>query len=334
MAESERRDLAPPEVVDDDAPMPEVLSVEDREYFDETFHCPPELDAYDPYPKPSSPIISDEAKNAYETALKKGTDVGFEALASALEVRFDREKRHDRSDWNDLTGYLQSVRKEINFRIAASQHQVFEVGKLIYDAKSFVAEWGRNKSESGSTRARGYFSKWLDDNFPLSRSTALNCVRVYKACLGHEESVQFFSPSTLYLISEPRFPKKVREYLLENVNKEYKGKRAEIIDVVNKLQSGQIEFDGPEMQQVLKINAEQTAAGHVIKELARIEKALELSKKTLEGRQEKSVAKPLLPPEASEKGHPLYKEMIDMIEGLITAVQNRKKTLEQAEGLA
>lgn len=332
MADSEQNVLIP-EVLDDDVSMPEVLTEDDREYF-EPFECPEELDIYDPLPVPSSPIVSDEAKEAYEAALVKGSDVGFEALAEALHIRNDREKKQDRSDWNDFTGYLHSVRREINCRVAASKHQVFQVGKLIYDAKTFLSEWGHNKSEQGRIRARGYFSKWLDDNFPLSRSTALNCVRVYKACLGHEESVQFFSSSTLYLVSEPRFPKKVRQYLLENVNNDYKGKRAEIIDVVNKLQSGQIEFGGPEMARMLKNNVEHTVAGHVLKELTRLEKALDLSKRALEDKQEKSVAKPLLPIEESAKGHPLYEEIIQLIEGMVATVQGKKKALELDEGLA
>lgn len=334
MADSEQQNALTPEIMDDNVPMPEVLTDEDREYF-EPFECPEDLEVlYDLHPAPSSPIVSDEAKKAYQDALVKGSDVGLEALSSARDIRNDREKKLDRTDWNDFTGYLQSVRKEINCRIAASKHQVFEVGKLIYDAKTFVSEWGRNKSETGQIRARGYFSKWLSDNFPLSRSTALNCVRVYKACLGYEETVQFFSASTLYLISEPRFPKQVRHYLLENVNNDYKGKRAEIIDAVNKLQSGQIEFDGPEMRRMLRNNVEHTVAGHVIKELAKLEKTLELSKKALENKQDKSVAKPLLPMEDSAKGHPLYEETIRLLEGLIATVQGERKALEQTEGLA
>lgn len=336
MADSEHENPLTPEVMTDgdDIPMPEVLTDEDREYF-EPFECPAELDVYGPLTKPSSPIENVEAEKAYRAAFgKRGTEPGIEALSEALHIRDEREKNQDRSDWNDFTGYLDSVRKEINCRVVASKHQVFEVGKLIYDAKTFVSEWGRNNSERGQIRARGYFSKWLDNHFPLSRSTALNCVRTYKACLGHEESVQFFSASTLYLMSEPRFPKNITQYLLENVNNDFKGKRAEIIDVVNKLQSGQIEYDGPEMRQMLRNNVEYTVAGHVLKELEKLEKALEVSKKALEDRQDKSVAKPLLPIEESGKGHPLYEETIQLVQGLIATVQEKRKALELAEGLA
>jgi len=320
--------------LDDDAPMPEVLTDEDREYF-EPFECPAELDAYGELRKSSSPIQCAEASEAHKAASKNGTEVGVEALSKAVKIRAERENKHDRANWNNFEGYLKSIRSEISYRVIASTNQAFEIGKLIYEAKNFVSEWGHtSNTENGRVRAKGYFSKWLSDNFPLSRSSALNLVRVYKACLGQEEAVQYFSPSTLYLISAPRFPKKVREYLLENVNTEFKGKRAEIIDVVNKLQSGRMEFGSTEMHEALLKSSKYSVAKHAIKELAGIEKALETRKSALEELQNKSVAEPLLTPEESTQGRAVYKEVIQMVSDLIQQVQNKKKSLEETEGLA
>jgi len=335
MAESNGENVVVPEVLDDDAPVPEVLSAEDREYLEEAFDCPEELDIYEPQGKPSSPVDSAEAaEKAYSEALKKReTEPGIEALKEALRIRVNRERKHDRADFNDFTGYLESVKKEISYRVVASKHQVFEIGRLIYEARIFASNWAQGKSAERRIQAKGYFSKWLDDNFPVSRSSILNFVRVYKACLGFEETVKFFPASTLYLITEPRFPKEVRQYLLENVNNTFKGKRGEVLEMAAKLQNGQIEYDGPEMQRVLRNNVEHTVAANVVRELKGIERTLSSHKKSLEGKQGRSVAEPLVPIDENGKGHSRYKEAIELIDDLLKTVQDKRKELQEAEGL-
>lgn len=334
MTESERENVQVPEVLDEDTPMPELLTAEDIEYLEESFEGPEELSTfYEAQVKPQTPIDNVETMEAYKSAYEKGMEVGVAALAQAVKIRAEREKKFDRTDWNDLPGYLNSVRSEINFRVTALKHQVFEIGKLIYEAKAFLAEYGRNKSEEGRMRAKGYFSQWLNDNFPLSRSTALNCVRVYKACLGYEEAVQYFGASTLYLMSEPRFPKKVREYLLQNVNERFQGKRAEILDMVAKLQSGQIEFGGPEMKRILGNSLEHSVATQVVREFSKLESALKGHRKALEDMQNRSLLEPLLPNGKSSKDHVLYKKGIELIDELLENVQSKKREMEEAEGL-
>jgi len=322
-----------PEIMGDDEPMPEVLSDEDREYF-EPFECPEDLDFYEPQKRPTSPIDNPVADKAYSAALKKKeTEPGIEALKEALNIRDKREKKHDRGDWNDFAGYLNSIKEEIGFRVFASKHQVFEIGRLIYEARTFVSNWCFGKSKERQIQAKGYFSQWLDDNFPVSRQSVLNCVRVYKACLGFEENVKFFQASTLYLMSEPRFRKDVRQYLLENVNNTFKGKRAELLEIAAKLHSGEISYDGPEMRKMLRNNVEHTVATNIVREFAGIEKALVSHRKSLENRQSRSVAEPLVPVKEGGKGHVLYKEAIELIDGLLKTVQDKKIELQEAEGL-
>ncbi|MGO9378502.1 MAG: hypothetical protein ACLP29_08100 [Dissulfurispiraceae bacterium] len=334
MTESKRENVLVPEVLDDDAPMPEVLTAEDIEYLEEPFECPEELDIYERLPRPSSPIESSDADVAFEAALnKKNTEPAIEALREALRIRTDRERNHDRADFNDFAGYLNSIKKEIGFRVLASKHQVFEIGKLIYEAKVFVSEWCRGKSENTRMLGRGYFSSWLEDNFPLSRSSIMNFVRVYKACLGFEESVKYFPASTLYLMSEPRFPKDVREYLLQNAKKRFKGKRAEIMELAARVQSGEIAYDGKEIRRILGNSVEHTVATNIVRELAGIEKSLASHKKAIEERQNRSVAEPLVSVEESGKGHPLYLKAIELIEKVLKDVQDHRKVLQEAGGL-
>ena len=107
-------------------------------------------------------------KNAYAREIKgytnhptlMDTEPTVTEIYSARGVRKERERKFDRSRLHpggrNTDGYLDSIKEEIHIRSRALAYQLFEIGKLLVDAK---------------------------DLLPLSKSSALNFCRVYKICM-------------------------------------------------------------------------------------------------------------------------------------------------------
>jgi len=181
-----------------------------------------------------------ESFEAVKTRTTKTSEPALPDLLDARRVRQEREREFDRSHLgkNEKVKYLESVAEELKLRGNAQRHQVYEIGKLLLDAKSFLPH--------------GAFDEWVRENTPFSKSTALNCMRVYKCCLGHPELVSYFSNSAVYVLCAPRFPKNLREALFENAEGLYDISQKQLLEVALKWKNGELTLESPEVQKLMK----------------------------------------------------------------------------------
>ena len=170
----------------------------------------------------------------------KAVEPAINILVAAGDVQKQREKTYNASylKKRDATKYIDSIRKEIHMRMRSLRHQIYEIGELLHEVKSLLPH--------------GDFTSWLANNFSYSKSTALNCMRVYKACLGIPKMVEFFNPSAMYVICAPRFSKELREALFNNASGVYDIGQKELLEVLMKWKKGLIGIDSPEVQNLLK----------------------------------------------------------------------------------
>lgn len=247
----------------------------------------------------------------YQLALKnRRSEPGFDFLSEAIRLRTERERTLSTTEFDD---YMDSVKKEIEIRAISIRYQVFEIGKLIFNVKQLMARYG----------FRGEFGKWLDD-FPISRSTALNCYRVYMTCMSCPDAVQFFSPSTLYVMTEPKFPPELRAYMMEDRTDPFHRKLSELKELVARYEAGEIEYDGPEMRAFAGNTRTYDVAETVIRELRKVQASLGGHKSTLESLNTEYAARPMLPEEEDqETGHDYYRDAIALVEECTRMVTDR-----------
>ncbi len=110
--------------------------------------------------------------------------------------------------WPDLApeDYLIHIAKEIESRVRLTQHEIFNIGELLINAKKVCQQ-----------NSKG-FKEWIGENFDFSYETANNFMNVYKYCMGFRKVALQISPSILYQLSSPSFPEELRKYLFENGN--------------------------------------------------------------------------------------------------------------------
>ena len=170
----------------------------------------------------------------------------FRRTEPALKLIFDakrkREQREAQWDSNTLLlenkeEYLDSLAEELKDRSRALKHQLFEIGRLIYEAKKILPH--------------GEFKKWINLNFQHGYKTSYNCMRVYIACLGNPSIVEFFNPSCLYIIAKPSFPEDLREALFEGIKGPVDVSVKELIEVTQKYKNGEISLESEEIQNLL-----------------------------------------------------------------------------------
>jgi len=110
----------------------------------------------------------------------KETKSVVDQLKKADKERLERESAYDRSKLKGYAAskYIDSIRDEILLRLNSLRYQIFDIGRLLCETKSILSH--------------GDFDSWLDKNLEFSKATALNCMRVYKGCMGLPELVQYF----------------------------------------------------------------------------------------------------------------------------------------------
>ncbi len=164
------------------------------------------------------------------------------ALASTFEAKRERDSRQEIFDSSfkinqGKEDYLESIKKELRHRSRAFKFQIFEIGKLVYEAKKNLPH--------------GEFKPWIEENFDHGYRTAYNCMTVFLTCMGHPEIVEYFNPSCLYLIAKPSFPDDLRTALLDGVKGPVDIKKKDLIQLSMRIKNNEISVEDKEVQALL-----------------------------------------------------------------------------------
>ena len=165
--------------------------------------------------------------------------LGIQKFNEAIGFRHEREQtfksKHLTNEQRDT--YLLSIKEELNARCKGLKHQIFEIGKLIFEVRTILPH--------------GEFKPWINDNFEFCYKTAHNYMRVYTVCMGNPELVKYFNPSSLYVISNPKFPGRLREALFEGVKGPVDIKKKDLVHLALKFKNGEIKITDKEIQDLL-----------------------------------------------------------------------------------
>ena len=182
-------------------------------------------------------------KNTIETpkvSYNKTSEFCLDALIQAKNLK---EKRETSFNGNVLPTestkeYLDSIGNELILRTKSLKIQIYEVGKLLYEAKK--------------QSPHGKFRPWLDEYFEFSYKTAANFMKVYQVCMGHPEIVEYFSPSCLYVLCNQSFPEDLREALFNGVKGQVDVNKKELVTLALKYKNNEISINDKEIQDLLK----------------------------------------------------------------------------------
>ena len=167
------------------------------------------------------------------------------ALNDLFQACYKRNEREEKFNPDNLQGieredYLQSLIDELRIRCRAFISNIFEMGRLLQEAKKIIPY--------------GDFKNWIETNFEQGYRTAVNCMRVYEACIGCPEIVPYFQSSCLYIICRPSFDESLRTALFANVKGPVAANKKDIVETVLKYKSGEIKTEDEAVQHILQSN--------------------------------------------------------------------------------
>ena len=242
----------------------------------------------------------------------KDSEPALQQLYKARNIRWKRERSFGPVVFRrkeKITEYLDALKDEIQLRSNILRFEIYEIGKLLCEAKSFVE--------------RGKFNQWINENLNFSKSTALNCMRVYRTCMGQPEMVENFNPSALYVICAPRFSKELREALFDNAEGKYNIKQKDLLKVALKWKEGKVTLESEEVQQLLQKQQDKDVFKRISSEMSALRKLLEDRKQKIETLCIRRNICPVL--EDKEKTthdwSRLYKQIGFMIEGFLGEIE-------------
>lgn len=180
----------------------------------------------------------------------------------ALQANFEaihQRKQRDKEDAD--TNFLDSAKEELRHRSRSLKYQIYEIGKLLCAVKKELPH--------------GEFKPWVEANFEHGYRTAHNCMKVYIACMGHPEVVEYFNPSCLYVLAKPDFPDDLREALFNEVSAPVDVSKKELVQLSMKYKNGEISTEDEEVQNVLKKQRNTTIWEKYKSELEALNKLLE-----------------------------------------------------------
>jgi hypothetical protein len=126
--------------------------------------------------------------NLYEEALRQEKTRIFESSSDVTESA------------------LSQISEEIKVRVKITQHEIFKIGELLYQANKLCKQSDKN------------YKEWIEENWYFSYETAKNFENVYKNCLGFRNIAVNMKPSVLYKVASPSFNEELRDYLFEQGN--------------------------------------------------------------------------------------------------------------------
>lgn len=241
------------------------------------------------------------------------TEPSSTELFRARGIRSKREQEFNginlTSNKEKSVDYLDSIAQEINHRSKILQHQIFEIGRLLTDAKKILPH--------------GQFDDWLVAETQFSKSSALNFMRVYQTCIGYPEVVQFFQPSELYTIAAPQFPLKFREKLFAKALAERRPNdigRKQLLEIMDKWKRGEVNIDSPEVQELLEIEKDRDYYYLFFAELNSLLDLLIDRRRKFERLDNKVISYPLLVDERNSRNK-IFDRVIDKINCIISDVK-------------
>jgi Protein of unknown function (DUF3102) len=110
---------------------------------------------------------------------------------TAKDIR--EERAHLFKDDPESDKQLPLIVEEIQARVGSAKRQIFEIGRLLTEAKAIVGH--------------GEFKDWIKGKFDFSYSTANNFMNVYRYCLESPALVHSIRAAVLYKVASPKFPK-------------------------------------------------------------------------------------------------------------------------------
>ncbi|MEX0998797.1 MAG: DUF3102 domain-containing protein [Thermodesulfobacteriota bacterium] len=168
------------------------------------------------------------------------TEPGLQLIFEAKRLRDERQElyKDDFEKREFVENYVDAIREELFIRCKAFKYHIFEIGKLLCELKTILRH--------------GEFQNWIDNNFEFCRKTAHNFMKVYRACMGHPEVVEYFNPSCLYVITSPDFPVDLRQALFEGVNGKVDVKKKELVKIAIQFRNREVKTTDKVVQDLLK----------------------------------------------------------------------------------
>ena len=160
---------------------------------------------------------------------------------TAKDIREERARLFKDDPESDKQ--LPLIVEEIRARVGKTKRQIFEIGRLLTQAKTIVGH--------------GKFKDWIKGKFDFSYSTANNFMNVYRYCLESPALVHSIRAAVLYKIASPVFPKDLREHLLKHANALEKITNEEIKDICQRFKDKELDLDSPEIKGLIKYRQEQ-----------------------------------------------------------------------------
>lgn len=131
---------------------------------------------------------------------------------------------------NEKKRQLLILGQQIRVKSFQMKMNAFEIGKLLHEARRSLPH--------------GQFKKWVNSECDFSYTSANNFVNLYIGCLANPSVVKQIKTSLLYQITAPKFPKLIRDYIvnhpkciqdvkvskLQSFLRKYKGKKVDISD--------------------------------------------------------------------------------------------------------
>ncbi|MFC1818431.1 DUF3102 domain-containing protein [Thermodesulfobacteriota bacterium] len=204
----------------------------------------------EPVENPASYNIPDRL-----VAYDKDGESSITDLKNAVAERDNRHKEFNRSKLNDrdFDRYIDSIVKEISLRLGAIKRNIFEIGRLLNDAKSLIDY--------------DDFKQWVKDELKMSARTAENYIKVYEHCMYTPELVNYFKPSILYKVCSKSFPQDLRQELFSNATGDYDFKYKDFLAVVSKFKNGEIDLESDEVKALLNKKRDCVVNNRLIAEL-------------------------------------------------------------------
>jgi len=164
--------------------------------------------------------------------------LGIQKFNEAIGFRDEREKSFKSVlTTEEREKYLDSLKEELNARCKGLKHQIFEIGELLFVVKKILPH--------------GEFKPWINDNFEFCYETAHNYMKVYIVCMGNPEIVEYFKPSSLYVISNPKFPEGLRKALFKGVKGPVDIKKKDLVQIALQIKKGELTITDKEVQDLL-----------------------------------------------------------------------------------
>jgi hypothetical protein len=138
---------------------------------------------------------------------------------------------------------------EIRARAGNLKGQMFEIGKLLVEAKKLVRH--------------GKFKKWIREHFEFSYPTANNFMNVYNNCLHLKWIAKSLDLSVLYQLASPKCPDDLREFFGEIGEGLKDISKPEIKSIIERFKEGEIDLESPEIKGLIKYDEDHSAyTGH------------------------------------------------------------------------